>query len=247
MTIKQKQWQLYFLGYYDGKIDGIWGDKSRTATKQFQAENGLWCDGVFGYATENKSTDIIKGIQKAVGATVDGLAGAKTKAATAEYQKKNGLTADGIAGAETRAKITGGSSSTATNSTGNTTSNTTSNTASGGGDWWDDIKYFKRSEFACKCGKCGGFPVEPKEKLVRVADRLRGQKNAPATVSSGVRCAQHNANVGGVPNSRHKLGKAMDFSIRGVSGAELLALAKKQPEIRYAYIIDGSWVHMDID
>lgn len=236
MTIKQKQWQLYFLGYYDGKIDGIWGDKSRTGTKQFQADNKLWCDGVFGYATESKSIEIIKKIQKAVGTTVDGLAGEKTKAATAEYQKKNGLTATGIADEKTRAKI-GLDVPEATK--------TESTTASG--DWWDDIKYFKRSEFACKCGKCGGFPVEPKEKLVRVADRIRAQKNSPATVSSGVRCATHNAAVGGVSNSRHKGGKAMDWSVEGTSGAELLALAKKQPEIRYAYIISGNWVHMDID
>ena len=243
MTIKQKQWQLWYLGYYEGKIDGIWGDKSRKATMQFQADNGLWCDGVFGYATESESKEVIKKIQKAVGANADGLAGEKTKAATVEYQKKNGLTADGVAGEKTIAKINGGSSAT----TGNTTSNTTNKATSG--DWWDDIKYFDRSEFACHCGGkyCNGFPVEPKEKLVRVADRIRTQKNAPATVSSGVRCNQHNANVGGVSNSRHKEGKAMDFSIQGVSGSELLALAQSQPEIRYAYIIEGSWVHMDIE
>lgn len=239
MTIKQKQWQLYFLGYYEGKIDGMWGDKSRSATKQFQAEHNLWCDGIFGYLTAEKTTEVIKGIQKAVGATSDGLAGKKTKAATAEYQKRNGLTADGIAGEKTRAKIKAGSSNTATNTTNKTTS----------GDWWDEIEHFDRSEFACHCGGkyCDGFPVEPKEKLVRVADRIRAQKKAPATVSSGVRCERHNANVGGVSNSRHKLGKAMDFSIQGVSGSELLALAQSQPEIRYAYIIEGNWVHMDID
>lgn len=242
MTIKQKQWQLYFLGYYDGKIDGIWGDKSRNATKQFQAANNLWADGVFGFATEEKTTAIIKAIQKAVGATVDGLAGEKTKAATAEYQKKNGLTADGIAGAETRAKITGDSSNTASN----TTSSTTNKTASG--TWWDDIKYFDRSEFACKCGGryCNGYPVEPHETLVRLADRVRKEFGAPATISSAVRCNQHNANVGGVSNSKHKLGLAMDISIQGVSGSKLYAWAQKQPEVRYTYIIEGNWVHIDV-
>ena len=241
MTIKQKQWQLYFLGYYDGKIDGIWGDKSRNATKQFQADNGLWCDGVFGFATEEKSTAIIKVIQKAVGTIVDGLAGEKTKAATAEFQKKHGLTATGIADENTRAKIAGGSSNTASN----TTSSTTNKTASG--TWWDEIKHFDRSEFACKCGRyCNGFPVEPSEVLVRLADRAREEFGAPATISSGVRCNQHNANVGGVSNSKHKLGLAMDISIKGGSGSKLYAWAQKQPEVRYTYIIEGNWVHIDV-
>lgn len=116
-------------------------------------------------------------------------------------------------------------------------------------NFWDGIKYFKRSEFACKCGGkyCDGFPVEPKKLLVQTADKVRAHFGAPATVSSGVRCEQHNANVGGVSGSRHKLGKAMDFSIKGVSGKELLAYAQAQPEIRYAYLIEGDWVHMDIN
>lgn len=243
MNIKQKQWQLYFLGYYDGKIDGVWGNKSRTGTKQFQADNHLWCDGVFGYASENKSIEIIKQIQKAVGATVDGLAGEKTKAATTEYQEKHGLTADGIAGEKTRAKM--GIGKTATNTT-STTTNTT--TKPSGGTWWDEIKYFDRSEFACKCGGryCNGFPVEPNEVLVRLADRARKEFGSPATISSAIRCNQHNANVGGVSNSKHKLGLAMDISIKGVSGSKLYAWAQKQPEVRYTYIIEGNWVHIDV-
>ena len=246
MTITQKQRQLYFLGYYDGKIDGIWGDKSRNGTKQFQADNGLWADGIFGFATEDKSTEIIKGIQKVVGTTVDGLAGEKTKAATAEFQKKNGLTATGIADEKTRAKISGGNYNTVSDTASNTTSSTTNKTASG--TWWDEIKYFDRSEFACKCGKyCNGFPVEPKEVLVRLADRAREEFGSPATISSGVRCSQHNANVGGVSNSKHKYGVAMDISIKGVSGSKLYAWAQKQPEVRYTYIIEGNWVHIDVN
>ena len=31
MTIKQ--WQLYYLGYYGGEIDGIWGAGSKAAQK----------------------------------------------------------------------------------------------------------------------------------------------------------------------------------------------------------------------
>ena len=247
MNIQQKQWQLYFLGYYDGKIDGIWGDKSRDATKQFQADNHLWRDGVFGYATENKSIGIIKDIQKAVGATVDGMAGAKTKAATAEYQKKNGLTADGIAGEKTRAKM----------GIGKTTTNTTNKPTSG--TWWDYIKYFERDEFRCPCGKCGGFPVEPKEALVRAVDDMRGAFGSAVIVvppdghsgGSGVRCQRYNASLSGsVSNSRHLQGKAADFSAPGVSASTIeayLAKIKREGKIRYWYKISSGSYHMDVE
>lgn len=252
MNIAQKQWQLYFLGYYDGKIDGIWGDKSRNGTKQFQADNQLWCDGIFGFATEEKSTEIIKVIQKAVGATVDGLAGEKTKAATAEFQKKNSLTATGIADEKTRAKISGGNY--------NTTSNTTSSTnKTASGTWWDEIKHFTREEFRCPCGKCGGFPVEPKEKLVRAVDDMRDAFGKPVIVvppdghsgGSGVRCQRYNDSLSGsVPNSRHVYGKAADFKAPGVSASTIetyLAEIKKKGKIRYWYKICSGSYHMDVE
>ena len=41
MTVKQKQNLLDFLGFYEGKVDGIWGEKSRRALEAFQKERGL--------------------------------------------------------------------------------------------------------------------------------------------------------------------------------------------------------------
>ena len=225
MTIKQKQWQLYFLGYYGGDIDGVWGAKSTAATKAFQKDNGLTVDGVFGAKTEAKTKEVIAAIQTAVGAYADDLAGSATVTATMAYQKANGLTADGIAGVKTRAKI-----------------------AAGTADFWKTIKYFKKEEFACKCGGryCNGYPVQINQTLVRVAERVRKHFGKAATVSSGIRCTQHNANVGGVTNSYHTFGEAMDFSVAGVSSATLLAYVQKQPEIGYAYAIDSQFVHMDV-
>ena len=114
------------------------------------------------------------------------------------------------------------------------------------GTFWDDIKYFKQSEFACKCG-CG--VSEMNETLIRVADRTREHFGTPIRVSSGRRCATHNARVGGVSNSRHTAnpGKAMDFCATGKTSAQVLEYVQKQPEIRYAYAIDGSYVHMDVN
>ena len=115
-------------------------------------------------------------------------------------------------------------------------------------DFWGSIKYFTREEFRCKCsGKyCDGFPAEPSKKLVRLAGRVREYFGAAAIISSGVRCETHNARVGGVSGSRHKIGTAMDFCIRGMSASSVLPYVQSQPETNFAYAIDGSYVHMDV-
>ena len=170
---------------------------------------------------------------------IDGDWGTLSRTACKAFQKDfGGLTIDGIAGNQT---VKAMKHAVAYGMPVKKTETATS------GDFWDEIKYFKRSEFACKCGKCGGYPVEPKEKLIRVADQVRKNLGGMATVSSGVRCATHNANVGGVTNSRHLSGKAMDFCIAGKTAAQVLAEVNKHKEIRYEYAIDSRYVHMDIE
>ena len=115
-------------------------------------------------------------------------------------------------------------------------------------DFWKEIKYFKREEFRCKCGGkyCNGFPEEPQEKLVRMADRSREHFGVPAVVSSGVRCETWNQKVGGAVESRHKAGKALDVRFSGISSSMALPYVQAQPECRYAYAIDANYIHMDI-
>ena len=115
-------------------------------------------------------------------------------------------------------------------------------------NWWDTIRHFTREEFECHCGGkyCNGYPAEPAKQLIQVADRVREHFGAPAIVSSGVRCETHNAIVGGISNSRHLTGKAMDFCVTGKSAEQVLAYVKLQPEINFAYAIDSEYVHMDI-
>lgn len=115
-------------------------------------------------------------------------------------------------------------------------------------NFWESIKYFDRKEFACPCGRCNGYPADPKEKLVRVAENVREHFGEPVIVSSGVRCREHNAELpGSVPNSRHLSGKAMDFCVSGLPASAVLPYVQSQPEIRYAYAIDSNFVHMDIE
>lgn len=173
---------------------------------------------------------------------VDGIWGSDSKAATKDFQKANGLDQDGVFGNATKKKILAHIA----NETGFKKVQTTN--VSKTGDWWDDIEYFEKSEFACHCGGkyCKGYPAEPQEKLIRVADAVRKALKAPATVSSGVRCEKHNANVGGVSNSKHLSGKAMDFCIKGKTANQVLAEVRKHKEITYAYAIDNNYVHMNI-
>lgn len=112
---------------------------------------------------------------------------------------------------------------------------------------WSKIRHFQAREFACKCGQfCDGAPNVMKRKLVKTADEVREHFGSAAIVSSGLRCQEHNANVGGVEHSRHLCGKAMDFRVKGVSADALLEYVHQRPEIRYAYKIDDNYIHMDI-
>lgn len=267
MTTRQKQWQLYYLGYYGSSIadiDGIWGQKSMAATRLLQQHGGIKVDGIFGPSTEDKSREIIDAVQdviiKYAGVLAnDGLAGPETANATKVFQKAKGLPQTGIVDMATWNMLMEESSydeehseivrpSSAPLESDTPTTSAPSGTASTNGAFWDEIKHFTRSELRCKCGGryCNGFPAEPQELLVRLAERARNYFGAPAHNISCLRCRQHNANSGGVANSQHMYGEAMDICITGVSGDRLLAFFKSQPEVRYAYKINDTNVHFDI-
>lgn len=166
---------------------------------------------------------------------IDGVWGTKTREAVMRMQKQLGLEADGVFGEGTEMAAR------------KAVADRTEPEAPS--DFWSGIRYFQRGEFACKCGGkyCNGFPAEPSERLVLLADRVRDHFGKPATVSSGLRCSQHNTAVGGVYNSRHLTGRAMDFAIAGISGGELLRYVQSQG-VHYAYQIGGGeYVHMDVD
>lgn len=94
-------------------------------------------------------------------------------------------------------------------------------------DWWKDIRYFNRSEFRCKCGKCGGYPVEPSESLVRLLDKFRTKCGTAVVVGSGIRCKAHNAAVAGASQSQHLYGTAADLYCSGKTPAQMAAIAEK--------------------
>lgn len=178
---------------------------------------------------------------------IDGDFGAASTEATRAFQQDfGGLAVDGLCGAATQKALKHAVAYGMPEKKQDTAQGATDSTTTG--TFWDGIKYFKRPEFKCKCGGkyCNGYPVEMQEKVVKAADKVREHFGKPMTVSSGIRCTRHNAAVGGVSNSRHLQGKAIDFCISGFSASSVLAYVQTLPEIRYTYAINSNYVHMDI-
>ena len=159
---------------------------------------------------------------------IDGIDGKKTQAALAAFRADYGVGEDGLVGAVagTIAKLDKPRS----------------------GSWWDDIKHFRRDEFKCKCGGryCNGYPAEMQEAVVKIADAARAHFGKPAHVVSGLRCQKWNAHEGGVANSQHMYGEAIDLRVDGVDSETLRQFGASQPDHRYSYRINSTNVHFDI-
>lgn len=84
-------------------------------------------------------------------------------------------------------------------------------------------EHFQAREFACSC--CGMALVHPE--LVRKLQGLRSAIGAPVYVTSGYRCAGHNAAVGGAQNSYHLFGMAADIWVEGIRPLQLAELAER--------------------
>ena len=159
---------------------------------------------------------------------IDGIWGDNSRRATEAFQRDHQLTVDGIFGDGTAARIREVIASGELPQQSQQPQGTPE--TGGGADWWKDVRYFKREEFRCPCGKCGGFPVEPQESMVRAVDEIRQRLGIPISIvdggGSGVRCAAHDAEVGGVANSQHLFGLAADLHSTA-SPAEMKAVAEE--------------------
>lgn len=262
MNNRQKQWQLFFLDYYGEDltdIDGIIGPKSEAATLHFQKEffpDSVAHDGIFGSNTAAKSMEVIDRIQEILQSIVpdlkdDGLAGPKTMEALQHYQESHLLPPTGRVDDATWMLLTLETPRQEIEETPGSeagTGATDNNVGGTAGTFWDYVAYFKRDEMRCKCGGryCNGFYHEPQRLLMELADRARAHFDAPAHVISGLRCPEWNRIQGGVANSQHMYGEAMDIRIDGVSADSLLAFFQDQPEVRYCYKINSTNVHFDI-
>ncbi len=129
-AVRNLQYTLYELGYYDGRIDGSYGATTADAVRAFQIQNRLSpVDGVAGSATLARlySSDALPATAAAVDydtarpgdkgelvveiqdclvqagylENITGIYDAATEAAVKAFQRANGLAADGVAGDKT--------------------------------------------------------------------------------------------------------------------------------------------------
>lgn len=93
---------------------------------------------------------------------------------------------------------------------------------------WDEIKYFKKSEFDCKCG-CSGNEMDAS--FLKKLDRMREMLGFPLIITSGYRCPQYNNRVSSTGlNGPHTTGHAADISVFGYKAFNLLRYAGINPE-----------------
>ena len=175
------------------------------------------------------------------GAT-DGIWGRLSEEAAVAFQRDYGLEPDGIVGQATEKALRGAVAGTMDKVQ-------EADPEEAVDSWWKDIRYFAREEFRCKCGGryCNGFPAEMQEAVVKIADAAREHFGRPAHVVSGLRCRQWNAHEGGVANSQHMYGEAIDLRIDGVDSETLRQFVASQPGHRYSYCINSTNVHFDIN
>lgn len=170
---------------------------------------------------------------------IDGNQGAKTTEAIKEFQRNSIIASDGIAGNITQTALL---SAVKNNHFKDKTTDDIADEK-----WWSEYSpYIAKNECVCPCGQCGGFPAEPNKNLILIANAIRDDAKTALITSSVVRCSTHNAEVGGVKNSAHLYGKAMDFRLQGKTASETLAYVKQHGDIKYCYAIDDSYVHMNV-
>lgn len=173
----------------------------------------------------------------------DGVWGPLSQKACREFQARfGGIAVDGFAGKETEMALKHAVS------LGYLDKDEEPTDPAETGTFWDGIKYWTREEFRCQCGGkyCDGFPAEPDQALVELLDDVREHFGRPGHRSSGLRCDTWNAIQGGVGNSYHRIGKAMDFRIEGQSAAVVCSYIRTHPNCKYTYEIDGTYVHVEV-
>ncbi|MFC4403471.1 peptidoglycan-binding protein [Gracilibacillus xinjiangensis] len=117
------QQDLLKLGYSlpRYRVDGVFGDETLLAVRNFQQDKGLQVDGIVGPRTRNKwlstmrlvekypgkyikkgsTGEIVTIIQRKLAIQVDGIFGSKTEHTVKQFQRKEHLSVDGIVGPRT--------------------------------------------------------------------------------------------------------------------------------------------------
>lgn len=109
----------------------------------------------------------------------------------------------------------------------------------------NDIKIsenFSLSEFQSRDTKT----VKLDPELLNKLQELRNLLGKRIDINSGYRTKEHNKKVGGVPNSRHTRGRAVDISVNRKTIKEIIYLANWIKFKTVIYYPKKHFIHLDI-
>ena len=86
--------------------------------------------------------------------------------------------------------------------------------------------YFSKKELQCHGKNCCGHSAPMDSHFMEKMDIIRKIYGKPMYPTSAFRCNKHNAAVGGVENSNHSLGRAMDVYVKDRDYERLADIAK---------------------
>lgn len=115
-----------------------------------------------------------------------------------------------------------------------------------------ELEEFTFSQTAVRHDVDNTPPSEIVARLVKVAHGMELVRsylgNRPVRISSGFRCDELNALVGGSKNSAHVQGWACDFTVKGLSTEEVVREIKLS-SLQFDQVLEefGQWVHISFD
>lgn len=101
--------------------------------------------------------------------------------------------------------------------------------------------HFSEAELRCPCCQINGASVA----LVNALEALRERIGKPIQVTSAFRCADHNREVGGEPNSQHVRGWAADVKVEGMTPVDVYREAREIPIFK-GFGVAKTFTHLDI-
>lgn len=105
---------------------------------------------------------------------------------------------------------------------------------------------FSAHEFRCRCGKCGLGAESMRDVLLRQLVLARRITATPFVITSAIRCPAHNAAVGGVDNSAHVSGYAVDVAVESSVARYQIVLAALNARFNRIGVA-SRFVHLDCD
>jgi len=103
-------------------------------------------------------------------------------------------------------------------------------------------QHFRLSEFACPC--CMRVILHPK--LLKKLIELREIIERPIYITSGYRCPEYNQKIGGVVNSYHLIGLAVDIKVKDINLIELLEVCENIDFTGIGFYEKKNFLHLDI-